>query len=301
MGILDIICPFVLYNRGNMTFLIKSILIICTVNFISASSPHKTDDRLVTIGGSVTDIVFALGKGDLVVAVDQSSTLPEKVKDLPQAGYVRAISAEGILSMLPTKILASSDIGPPNVISQLESSGVEFEIFTSPKSFDDVMNLVDEISVFLDMKESGIKLKEKLKSDQKIINKMKKEIIKNPNIAFFMNPSHTGNYNAAGNGTRADYLIDFIGGTNIFKDSFSRYNKVNKETILEYNPDVIFVASTGSSESSTSVFLNDATFKNLNAVKNNKIIYLDLGYHLTFGSMFGESAILALSLVLADE
>ena len=301
MGILDIICPFVLYNRGNMTFLIKSILIICTVNFISASSPHKTDDRLVTIGGSVTDIVFALGKGDLVVAVDQSSTLPEKVKDLPQAGYVRAISAEGILSMLPTKILASSDIGPPNVINQLESSGVEFEIFTSPKSFDDVMNLVDEISVFLDMKESGIKLKEKLKSDQKIINKMKKEIIKNPNIAFFMNPSHTGNYNAAGNGTRADYLIDFIGGTNIFKDSFSRYNKVNKETILEYNPDVIFVASTGSSESSTSVFLNDATFKNLNAVKNNKIIYLDLGYHLTFGSMFGESAILALSLVLADE
>ena len=301
MGILDIICPFVLYNRGNMTFLIKSILIVCTVNFVFASSPDKTDDRLVTIGGSVTDIVFALGKGDLVVAVDQSSTLPEKVKDLPQAGYVRAISAEGILSMLPTKILASSDIGPPNVISQLESSGVEFEIFTSPKSFDDVMNLVDEISVFLDMKESGIKLKEKLKSDQKIINKMKKEIIKNPNIAFFMNPSHTGNYNAAGNGTRADYLIDFIGGTNIFKDSFSRYNKVNKETILEYNPDVIFVASTGSSESSTSVFLNDATFKNLNAVKNNKIIYLDLGYHLTFGSMFGESAILALSLVLADE
>jgi len=301
MGILDIICPFVLYNRGNMTFLIKSILIVCTVNFVFASSPDKTDDRLVTIGGSVTDIVFALGKGDLVVAVDQSSTLPEKVKDLPQAGYVRAISAEGILSMLPTKILASSDIGPPNVISQLESSGVEFEIFTSPKSFDDVMNLVDEISVFLDMKESGIKLKEKLKSDQKIINKMKKEIIKNPNIAFFMNPSHTGNYNAAGNGTRADYLIDFIGGTNIFKDSFSRYNKVNKETILEYNPDVIFVASTGSSESSTSVFLNDATFKNLNAVRNNKIIYLDLGYHLTFGSMFGESAILALSLVLADE
>ena len=44
----------------------------------------KSDNRLVTIGGSVTDIVFALGEGDLVVAVDQSSTLPKKVKDLPQ-------------------------------------------------------------------------------------------------------------------------------------------------------------------------------------------------------------------------
>ena len=98
-----------------MRVIIKSILITWVVNFIFASPPIKSDNRLVTIGGSVTDIVFALGEGDLVVAVDQSSTLPEKVKDLPQAGYVRAISAEGILSMLPTKILASSDIGPPNV------------------------------------------------------------------------------------------------------------------------------------------------------------------------------------------
>ena len=83
-----------------MTFVIKSILIVCFANFIFPSSTFEENDRLVTIGGSVTDIVFALGKGDLVVAVDQSSTLPEKVKDLPQAGYVRAISAEGILGHL---------------------------------------------------------------------------------------------------------------------------------------------------------------------------------------------------------
>ena len=284
-----------------MIVIIKSILITWVVSFIFASPPIKSDNRLVTIGGSVTDIVFALGEGDLVVAVDQSSTLPEKVKDLPQAGYVRAISAEGILSMLPTKILASSDIGPPNVINQLESSGVEFKIFTSPKSFRDVINLVEQIASFLNVEERGLKLKEKLISDQNSINEMKKDLIDSPSIAFFMNPSTTGNYSAAGSGTRADYLIDFIGGINVFKDSFIRYNKVNKETILDYNPDIIFVASTGSGQNSKSVFLDDPTFKNLSAVKNNKIIFLDLGYHLTFGSMFGESAILALSLVLADE
>lgn len=284
-----------------MRVIIKSILITLIVSFIFASPPIKSDNRLVTIGGSVTDIVFALGEGDLVVAVDQSSTLPEKVKDLPQAGYVRAISAEGILSMLPTKILASSDIGPPNVISQLESSGVEFKIFNSPKSFKDVIELVDEISTFLNVEERGLRLKEKLISDQNKINQMKKKLKDSPSIAFFMNPSNSGNYNAAGSGTRADYLIDFIGGINVFKDSFIRYNKINKETILDYNPNIIFVASTGSGQNSKSVFLDDPTFKNLNAVKNNKIIFLDLGYHLTFGSMFGESAILALSLVLADE
>ena len=91
-----------------------------------------------------------------------------------------------------------------------------------------------------------------------------------------MNPSTPGSYNAAGKGTRADYLIEFIGGTNIFKDSFIRYNKINKETLLDYNPDIIFVASTGNEQNSTSIFIDDTIFENLNAVKNDKIIYLDL-------------------------
>ena len=146
-----------------------------------------------------------------------------------------------------------------------------------------------------------MKPKDKLIQDQNKIEKMKIHISDVPSIAFFMNPSTTGNYSAAGNGTRADYLINYIGGANVFKDSFSRYNKVNRETILEYNPDVIFVAATGNNQNSTSVFLDEPIFNNLNAVKNNKIIYLDLGYHLTFGSKFGESSILALSLVLANE
>ena len=104
-----------------MMFLLKNVFIVLCVHALFGSSTIDSNDRLVTIGGSITDIVFALGEGKSVVAVDQSSTLPKEVKKLPQAGYVRAISAEGILSMLPTKILSSSDIGPPNVISQLES------------------------------------------------------------------------------------------------------------------------------------------------------------------------------------
>tara|TARA_Y100001970_G_scaffold105535_1_gene132199 strand:+ start:467 stop:1315 length:849 start_codon:yes stop_codon:yes gene_type:complete len=282
-----------------MMFLLKNVFIVLCVHALFGSSTIDSNDRLVTIGGSITDIVFALGEGKSVVAVDQSSTLPKEVKKLPQAGYVRAISAEGILSMLPTKILSSSDIGPPNVISQLESSKVEFKIFESPKTFEDVIVLVDEIANFLDVKDKGHLLKEKLISDKNKIDSIKMD--KSLNVAFFMNPSSTGTYSAAGSGTRANYLINFIGASNIFENSFSRYNKVSKETIIDYNPDVIFVAATDSEHKTTSVFLDDPTFRNLNAVKNNKIIYLDLGYHLTFGSKFGESALLALNLLLDNE
>ena len=68
-------------------------------------------ERIITIGGTATELVFALGAGEKVVAVDQSSVFPEEIKSLPQIGYIRAISAEGVLALKPTKIITTSEIG----------------------------------------------------------------------------------------------------------------------------------------------------------------------------------------------
>ena len=86
------------------------------------------NDRIVTIGGSITEIVFALGAGKSVVAVDWSSNIPSKVTDLPQVGYVRQLSSEGILSMSPTQILTTTDIGPPKVIEQIKDVGLTMQV-----------------------------------------------------------------------------------------------------------------------------------------------------------------------------
>ena len=291
-------------KHDRLTFNMKpySIYVLTLLCFQIIFPQTNQNERIVTIGGSVTDVVFALGVGDLVVAVDQSSTLPKIVKKLPQAGYVRAISAEGILSMNPTVVLSSSDIGPPNVVKQLEKSGVTFKIFNSPTSFNDIIDLIDEVSIFLDLQGKAKKVKEQILLDYKIIENNIKKLKKDSlSIAFFMNPSATANLNAAGEGTRANYLIEFIGGKNIFKHDFKRYNKINKETLISKDPDIIFVASTNSKDQSISIFKDDQTLKNITAVKTDKVIYLDLGYHLTFGSKFTEASLLALNLMLEND
>ena len=85
---------------------------IYILSFLITLNGVDCKERIVTIGGCVTEIIFALDMGKKVVAVDQSSTIPTKVKELPQVGYIRSISSEGILSMFPTKILTTTDIGP---------------------------------------------------------------------------------------------------------------------------------------------------------------------------------------------
>tara|TARA_B100001113_G_scaffold270094_1_gene224830 strand:- start:155 stop:1009 length:855 start_codon:yes stop_codon:yes gene_type:complete len=258
-------------------------------------------DRFVSIGGCVTETLFAIGVGEKIVAVDQSSTLPKIVKDLPQVGYIRSISSEGILSMLPTQIFTTTDIGPPNVIKQLGDSGVKLHIFDSPYSFDGILNLITSLSKKIDMVEEGNKLKIELLDIDSKIKKSQSSSLSKSKMVFFMNPG-SGSYNAAGGRTKADYLINYIGGENIFNNQFKRYSKVSKEDIIKYNPDVILIGSISnqSSASFEKIFIDDDDFKIISAVNNKKIFVVDMGEYLSFGPSFVNNASLLINRISFD-
>lgn len=81
--------------------------------------------RVAVAGGSLVEILYALGEQHRIVAVDRTSNYPEAAKKLPQIGYVRNISAEGLLSLEPTFVLGEHDTGPPEVVAQLSRLGVD--------------------------------------------------------------------------------------------------------------------------------------------------------------------------------
>jgi iron complex transport system substrate-binding protein len=81
-------------------------------------------ERIVTVGGDVTEIVYALGAGGEIVARDSTSLQPQAVQKLPDVGYMRMLNAEGILAMKPTMLLASELMQPSLVLKQVADSGV---------------------------------------------------------------------------------------------------------------------------------------------------------------------------------
>ena len=229
--------------------------------------------------------------GKKVVAVDQSSTIPTKVKELPQVGYIRSISSEGILSMFPTKILTTTDIGPKKVIEQINESGVDFKIFDSPKNFKDILTLISDIATYLDVEKNGENLKSELVALNDKLTDLKKNNKSKPKVVFFMNPS-SSSYTAAGSNTKANYLIEYIGGENIFSNDFNKYSKVSKEDIIKYNPDIILVGyfAASASDKMNSLFDSNDNFQSLSAVKNKNIYGVDIGQTLNFGPSFVESS-----------
>ena len=87
--------------------------------FNSMANYSPTNERIVVAGGSLTEIVFALGAGDQVVGVDKTSNYPDTTKQLPQIGYWKLLNVEGILSLSPSLFITLNDVEPENVINQI--------------------------------------------------------------------------------------------------------------------------------------------------------------------------------------
>src|SRR5258706_16157402 len=108
----------------------------------------KKDLRIVCLSKHLTEMVFALGKGHDIVAVDLSSTYPDSAKLLKTVGYHRALSPESIISMNPDLVIHSNDIGPENVLPQITTAGLNIKAFGGANTIDSAKLLLEELGKF---------------------------------------------------------------------------------------------------------------------------------------------------------
>src|SRR5579875_2661957 len=104
---------------------LKQLLIVVASCGLLANGPQ----RIVCIGQAYNEMIYALGAQGNLVGVDLSSTFPPEIKKLPNVGYHRALSAEGILSLNPTLIIHDNNIGPENVVRQIEQLSILMKTF----------------------------------------------------------------------------------------------------------------------------------------------------------------------------
>src|ERR1041385_7137180 len=92
---------------------------------------NAKDARYVVISPIYNEIIWALGEQGKVVGIDLSTTYPPEVKSVQTVGYHRALSAEGILSLHPTTVIHDNNIGPPQVVQQLQQLNIPMKTFSA--------------------------------------------------------------------------------------------------------------------------------------------------------------------------
>lgn len=193
--------------------------------------------RLVVIGGTLTEIVFALGKGETVVGVDQTSVWPDKVKALPQVGYYKKVSAEGVLALAPTAVLTYADAEPAAALAQLERAGVTVIRFERSPPLKALMDNIAAIGRLFGVEAEAARLGQGLQGELDQVRQATAALPSKPRVLFLLNydPSQMV---VAGRGTIADLLIGTAGGVNAV-DGLSGFKPLNAEMVGVAAPDIV--------------------------------------------------------------
>jgi len=260
-------------------------LILIAVLFASIcaacrSSNQQADDaiigdstRIVSINGTVTEILAGLGLEEHIVGVDVASTYPQAVQQKPKVGHSKQISAEGVLALKPDLVIGISNDVNPELKEQLASSGVRVLLFNQEYTIDGTKNLIAAVADSLGLKQKGDTILNALNKDLEEANNQPKAETK-PKVLFIY-ARGTGTMMVAGDDTPIAKIIALAGGENAVS-GFADFKPLTSEALVAANPDVILLFSSGlESLGGPKGLLEVQGIKETNAGKNQKFVEMD--------------------------
>lgn len=251
---------------------------LATVAWLVAAAPP----RIVSVGGALTEIVYALDGQASLVGVDTTSLWPEAAKALPQVGYQRALSAEGILSLAPSLVLASAHAGPPPVLEQLRGAGVEVKTVAEDYSEQGIVNKIATVAAVLGKPAEGERLAGQVHADFERLSALRARRAQAPKVLFFMAVSH-GAPLVSGRDTAADAVIALAGARNAAQD-FSGNKPIGGEAVIAAAPDAILLTElTLNAVGGLDAFYRLPGIAHTPAGRNRRVIVMDTLSLLGFG------------------
>lgn len=198
--------------------------------------------RIVALGGSLTEVVYALGAEGRLVGTDTTSVHPAAALQTAKVGYMRQLSAEGVLSLRPDAVLGTHEAGPAVVLEQIRSAGVRVELVQADHSWREVQRKLQLVGRMTGQQAGAQALQQRLDAEWAQTQQQVARAARRPRALFIL--AHSGSPMVAGTGTAADALIRFAGGVNVAA-SFEGYKPLTAEALASAAPQVLINTSQG--------------------------------------------------------
>ncbi len=267
----------------------KLVIILCTLIITLPVHANEVPNRIISIGGALTEIIYELGAGEKLVGSDTTSYFPEAAEQLPKVGYQRALSAEGILSLNPDLIIVTEDAGPDNVLAQVENAGTKLMRLKAGRSLEDVIENINAIARMLHLEQQGAGLIDNINQQREKLAEQLTDQKQKPKVLFIL--SHTGGAPmAAGTDTAADSIITLSGADNVVSD-YQGYKPLTAEAALLQSPEIILTTTQGLEQAGgMDDFLKKPGLALTPAGKKGRVIAMDSLLLLGFGPRTIEAA-----------
>lgn len=203
-------------------------------------------DRIVPLVGNISEVVFSLGLGDNVVGRDISATFDEAA-DLPLVTEAHDVSAESVLSLRPTLVLADTETGPPEALDHLRNVGIPVVVFEQAESVDDIATRIRAVAAALGVAGAGDALVTETEAELAAVAGRIPADADTPTVAFLYLRGQAAVYLIGGPGAGTDSLIETAGGVDAgteqgFTEAFT---PLTSEALVAAAPDAILMTTTG--------------------------------------------------------
>lgn len=210
---------------------------------VPLGAPASAAERIVSLGGSVTEILYALGIEDRIVAVDTTSLYPAEATELPQVGYLRQLSAEPILGLEPDLVIGTTDAGPPPVLEQIGSVGTRVVLVEDLPTPEGTVAKIRAVAEAVGEAEKGNALADSVAAEFAALEERLGSLTERPRVLFLLTASGTAPL-AAGSETAAQGIIELAGGQNAIV-GYSSYKPLSPEAAATLDPDLLLISDHG--------------------------------------------------------
>ncbi len=255
--------------------------------FLSLLISLANGQRIITAGSAITETVCALGDCDKIVAADRTSLYPTHIQQLPSIGYRSGISAEGIISLKPTLIIAEEGYVEDVVLQQLGASGIKLVIVGERTDFEQTKACIAQIAKALGREQQG---KELIARNEAMLEEARKLLTRTthkPEVLCVYNRG-TQTVSVAGRDTFAG-ILKYVGATNAIEGVVG-YKPLNTEALIASNPEFILMTASGlESLGGIDGALKIPGIAQTTAGKKRQIIAIESLKLTNFGPRFGET------------
>ena len=212
-----------------------------------AAKPQAKARRIVSVGGALTEIVYALEAQGELVGVDTTSLYPAVARQLPQVGYARTLSAEGVLSLAPTQLIATEEAGPQAVLRQVREAGVPVAVLSANNQFEGLLERVKQVGRITGRAEPAARLAQSLQQQWSgALAKVQQRQHAPVRVLFIL--AHAPNQvMVGGRETGADAMLAYAGAVNVMggQGGFAGYKPLTPEAVIAAQPDIVLVTDQG--------------------------------------------------------
>lgn len=288
-------------NKIILSLSALAILMASCGRFGNKEIDGPKDMRIVCLSKQLTEMVFAIGKGHNIVAVDLSSSYPDSAKLLKTVGYHRALSAESIIAMNPDLVIHSNDIGPENVLPQITKAGLNIKAFGGANTVDSARLLLKELGVFFKMERAADSVLAKMNTGLAAAadSLQSVHITDSARVMIIHFGLRNNNYFVmSGRNGVGDKMIHLAGCTPALYDGKGA-REMSPEAVALANPDIIIATDYGYDKmGSMDKFIAGVPGVALtNAGKNKRIVRFEEHDIVYFGPRSGENIIKLINLL----